>query len=94
MALTAKERRELLTQGHALKAVVAISADALTDSVVAHVRTSFGSQRLVKLRIHAESGDACDAAAAEIAQRVPCEIVKRIGRVVLLYRAEPTASPE
>jgi RNA-binding protein YhbY len=41
---------------------------------------------LGKVRIHADSGAECEQAAAELAQRVPCEVVSRVGRVVLLHR--------
>lgn len=87
MSLTAKERRELLGRSHSLEAVATISAGELSDGVVAHIRTSFAGRTLVKVRFHADSAAECDAAAVELVRRVPCELVKRIGRVVVLYRA-------
>ena len=92
MALNTKERRALSAQSHSLKAALSVSAEALTDNVVAHVRSNLAAHRLLKVRIHAGNGEECDAAAAEIARRVPCEVVRRIGRVVLLYWAGPPAS--
>ena len=94
MALTAKERRELLGQSHSLEAVATISAGELPDTVVAHIRRSFAGRALMKVRIHADSAAECDAAAVELVRRVPCELVKRIGRVVVLYRAGDDAASD
>jgi len=87
MPLSAKERQALLAESHPLKAVATLSADALTDAAVEHVRAAFVGRELLKVRIQADSGDECDAAAADLARRVPCELVKRVGRVAVLYRA-------
>lgn len=92
MPTDAKHRRTLSAKGHHLKATVSVSADELSDAVIAHLRRSFAGRELLKLRIHADGRDECDAVAAELARRVPCEVVRRIGRVLLLYR--PTPGPE
>jgi RNA-binding protein len=76
----------MLAASHALQPVVTVSAGNLTDAAVAQVRACFAHHELVKARIHADTGDECDVAAVELAARVPCELVRRIGRVALLYR--------
>jgi len=87
VALTSNQRRRLLAQSHGVKVAVALPASKPDEAGVAHVRASFARRELVKVRINADSGRQCDAAAAELASGVPCELVKRIGRVVILYRA-------
>jgi len=87
MPLSSAQRRALAAEANSLKATVTVSAGALGDAVVSHVRTALGSRPLVKVRIHADDAATCDAAAAELAARVPCELVQRVGRVALLYRA-------
>ena len=87
MGLTAKERRTLLAESHRLRPVAVIAAGELSEGAVEHVRASFAGHELLKVRIHADSGEECDTAATELARRVPCELVKRIGRVVVLYLA-------
>jgi len=86
MALNAKQRRELSVRGHRLKPAATVSGDAVSDRAVAHVRQLLVEQDLVKIRIHADSRQECERAAAELAAQVPCEVVTRVGRVVLLYR--------
>jgi RNA-binding protein len=80
----------MLAASHALQPVVSVSAGNLTDAAVEQVRTCFAHHELVKARIHADSGAECDAAAVELVARVPCELVRRIGRIALLYRPRPS----
>lgn len=87
MALAAKQRQALVAASHHLRPAVTLAAGEVSASVVAQVQSAFAGRDLIKIRVNADDGAACDALAAELAQRVPCEIVKRIGRVVLLYRA-------
>lgn len=86
MALDAKVRRELVKRGHGLKAELSLSAGEISDAAVDHVRAFLAGRELGKVRIRADSAAECDEAAAELAGRVPCEVVSRVGRVVLLYR--------
>ena len=86
MTLNAKLRRELIKRGHGQKAELSVSAGEISDAVVEHVRTYMAGRELGKVRIRADSAAECDEAAAELAERVPCEVVSRVGRVVLLYR--------
>jgi putative YhbY family RNA-binding protein len=86
MSLTAKQRRELLAASHPLKPLVTISPDNLSDDVVAQVRAAFTGRTLLKVRVNADHAAACDAVAADLAARVPCDLVKRVGHVLILHR--------
>ena len=63
--------------------------DGLTETLIQHVRSGFASQPLLKIRVAADNNEQTDRVAAELAGRVPCEVVKRVGRVVVLYRRPP-----
>jgi len=91
VSLTSRQRRDLLAASHSLKPVVAVSHENLSPQVVAQVRTAFEREELIKVRIHAPTATECDTAAQRLARAVPCEIVRRIGRVVVLYR--PAGAP-
>ena len=86
MPLSSAERRELAAEGHHIKARVVVGADELSEAVIAHVRQAFGEKKLIKVRLNTDDRDECERAAAELARRVPCELVQRVGRVALLYR--------
>ena len=87
LALTPQKRRALLAEWHRLKPVATLAANELSEGALAHVRAAFANRELVKLRVNADSAAACDTLAQELARRVPCELVRRVGRILLLYRA-------
>jgi RNA-binding protein len=89
MGLSSAERRALVAKGHRLKARVVIRADEISDSTVAHVRQALAGQELIKVRINTDDRQECLQAAQELAGRIPCELVQRVGRVALLYRPAP-----
>ena len=86
MELNARQRRELAAQGNRLKARVIIGGDELSDASVAHVRQAFGDQTLIKVRISTDDRELCTRVAEGLAERIPCDLVQRVGRVALLYR--------
>ena len=86
MPLTNKRRRELLAQSHRLSPAATINPGELSEAIIAHVRASFATHPLVKIRVSSDKTTEADAVAAELVHRVPCELVRRIGHVVLLYR--------
>lgn len=92
MALSGKARRALLARAHALKARVTLRAGAINDAAVEHVRAALAAQPLLKVRIQTDDRNECDAAARTLAEQLGCELVRRIGRVVVLYR--PDAQPD
>ncbi len=94
MPLSARERRALAASGNRLKANVIVRADELSEATVAHVRNAFGEKELLKVRISTDDREACARAAMELAERIPCDLVQRVGRVALLYRAAPDVSDE
>jgi RNA-binding protein len=94
MPLSSAQRRVLAARGNRLKARVIIRADELSDATVTHVRQAFGQGELLKIRISTDDRAACDRAALQLGERVPCEVVQRLGRVVLLYRPATEADGE
>lgn len=89
MALPAADRRRLLAQSHQLAPVATIKDGPPPESVLAHLRTCFATRELLKVRVHADDAVACDRVAAALTGGVPCELVRRVGHVLVLYRAAP-----
>jgi len=85
LSLTGSEKRELSKRGHTLKPQVTLSADEISEGQVAHLRHMFEKLDLIKVRLAAESREARELAAQQLAEQVPCELVQQIGHVVLLY---------
>jgi RNA-binding protein len=91
MALSAKQRRSLLAESHQLKPAVMLAPGPLSESAVRQVREAFRGRELIKVRVQSDSRGDCDDVAEQLAARVPCEIVKRVGRVVVLFGQKPDA---
>lgn len=92
MELSSKERRQFAARGQKLKAAILIAAEAeLPESVIAHVREGFKNHELIKVRIQTDDRALCQRAAQELARRIPCVLINRVGRVALLYK--PADSP-
>ncbi len=94
MPITAKDRRRLLGESHALNPIAVVSPDAIGDAVVTHIRACLEAHPLAKVRVNADDNATCDAVGAELALRVPCELVKRVGRVLVLHKAAPVDAAE
>lgn len=86
MSLSGAERRELSRRGHALKPQLTLPASAIDLPHVEHLRRMFEKLELIKVRLEADERQSRSAAAAQLAEQVPCEVVQEIGHVVLLWR--------
>lgn len=89
--LAGSSRRELISQANRLKSLLTVGGDDPDEDVIAHVRAAFERHPLLKIRVATSDRSACEKVAAELARKVPCEFLQRIGRVVLLYR-QPAGS--
>lgn len=92
MPLSSTQRRALAARGNRLKVCVIIGAGELSEATVTHVRQALTGKELIKVRISTDDRQECARAALELAERIPCELVQRVGRVALLYR--PTEENE
>lgn len=90
MALTGNERRALAAQANPLRTRLTIGAE-LSDPMVAQVRETLGHHALLKVRVATDDRDTVAHLGRQLAERVPCEVVQRVGRVLVLYRHDAGA---
>lgn len=86
MAMNSRERRQLAASAHRLKPSATISAGEPHEGVLTHLREALRTHETIKVRIQAADREAFAQTAAQLAERIPCELVQRIGRVVVLHR--------
>jgi len=86
IVLTPAEKQKLIGQSHGLKPAVQIGKAGLTDAVVEQVRRAFNNAELLKVRILRDDRDELDAIARTLADKAGAVLVKRIGKVAILYR--------
>jgi len=82
----AAERKQLKARGHRLKARLAVGRGGLTDGFVQQVNQVFETTDLLKVHLDADDAAESKQMASELAERVGCYLIQRVGRVALLYR--------
>ena len=85
-SLTPTERRQLIGQSHRLKAVAQVGQAGLTDAIVEQVRHAFHNSELLKVRIMRDDREQIQQIAEQIARQTGAALVKRIGKIALLYK--------
>jgi RNA-binding protein len=85
--LTSKQRQFLKGKAHALSPGVRVGKSGLTPAVIEEARTALRAHELVKVRIEVEDGDDRREMAETLAQNTGAQIVARVGKVAVLYKA-------
>jgi len=89
--LSGSEKRRLRATAHALSSIVIVAARGVTDGVVAETDRALRDHELIKVRIDVDDRDARRSAATTLAERAGAEVVQTIGKICVLYRANPDA---
>ncbi len=92
MALSPKQRSFLKGKAHALKPVVMIGKEGLTDSVLKSLYDALRSHELVKIKVPAESQDDFKESVNAILHECQgVEKVQTIGHLLVLFRPSTPA---
>lgn len=87
------ERRRLRRIAHHLDPVVSIGEAGVSEAVIAETNRALSDHELIKVKIHGESRDARGELAAALAAGCGAEQIQSIGKVLVLYRANPEPDP-
>lgn len=87
--LTGKQRRHLRGLGHALKPIVQVGQHGLTGRLVGAIEAGLDQHELIKVKL-LESAP-CDRclAALWVHEMTGAAVAQIVGRVLLVYRADP-----
>jgi len=89
--LTPRQRQFLKAQAHPLKAHVHIGKSGLTPALGAELDVMLDSLELMKIKLNQNSSEELEAVAGQLAAAVPgLEVVRTLGKTVLVYRASRT----
>ncbi|NEG77917.1 YhbY family RNA-binding protein [Bifidobacterium avesanii] len=86
MTLTKKQTKQLRALANALKPLVYIGKNDITDALTKQADETLESHELVKFQIQDGSGYTAKEAAAELAEALGAEVVQTIGNRAVLYR--------
>jgi RNA-binding protein len=89
LELSGRQRQFLRGIAHALEPVVHIGKGGLTDAAVAQVGRALGDHELIKVRWLSADREAIEAQAAELAERLECAEVGRVGHISIFFRPNP-----
>ncbi|MGI4855978.1 MAG: YhbY family RNA-binding protein [Janthinobacterium lividum] len=89
--LSPAQRADLRAQAHALKPVVIIGADGLTEPVVAEAKRALQSHQLIKIRVFGDDRDARVEIADALCARLDAALVQHIGKLLVIWRPSDDA---
>ena len=86
LEITATQRRALRARAHALKPVVLISQNGLTDAVMKEIGVSLDSHELIKIRVFSDERGVREEYLAKICEQLGAAPVQHIGKVLVVWR--------
>ncbi|UCH46478.1 MAG: YhbY family RNA-binding protein [Betaproteobacteria bacterium] len=87
--ITPAQRRSLRARAHALRPVVFIGENGLSESVIDEIASSLDIHELIKVRAGDGDRKARDALLSQICDRLDAAPVQHIGRMLVIYRPAP-----
>lgn len=84
--LTMEQRKFLKAQAHALKPVVMIGAQGLTEAVILEAGRSLAAHELIKVRVLGDDRAARESYLTGLCEALGAAPVQHIGKLLLIYR--------
>jgi putative YhbY family RNA-binding protein len=81
------------SQAHALKPVVIVGADGLTDAVLKEIDVHLHAHQLIKIRVFGDDRTERVAAYDAICDRLSAAPIQHIGKLLVVWRGERAAAP-
>lgn len=87
MELRGKQKRFLRSQAHHLQPIFQIGKNGINDAVIIQIAEALEKRELIKINLLQNTDEIAEEVAHVLEDRVNCEIVQIIGRVLVLYKA-------
>ncbi|MBQ1837967.1 MAG: ribosome assembly RNA-binding protein YhbY [Neisseriaceae bacterium] len=84
--LSPKQRQALKAQAHALKPVVIVGQNGLTDAVIREADIALKAHELIKIRVRNDDRDERSAFAQTFCERLNAHLVAHSGKLIILWR--------
>ena len=92
LELTVEQRKYLKAQAHALKPVVMIGTQGLSEAVVKESERALAAHELIKIRVLGDEREVREAYLVQLCTALNAAPVQHIGKLLLLYR--PAEKPK
>ncbi|WP_024462410.1 YhbY family RNA-binding protein [Marinimicrobium sp. LS-A18] len=94
MPLSADRKKQFRALGHNLKPIVTLGDNGLSDGVRAELNRALDDHELIKVKIAVAERDDRKVLLDELAAMHGVELVQQVGKMALLYRANPKPNPK
>ena len=91
--MDAKTRKRLKQIAHHLDPVLTVGDQGLSDNLLAEANRALTDHELIKVRLQSADRTERTAMGDDLASRCEADVVQKIGKVVVLFRANPEAKP-
>lgn len=81
--------QQLKSDAHALKPVVQIGSNGLTENVKMEAEHALLAHELIKVKVAGMERDERQACAQDLSQALGAVLIQSIGNVIVLYRKKP-----
>jgi RNA-binding protein len=88
LKVSSEQRAALRSQAHALKPVVLVGAEGLTDAVLAEIEVNLTAHELIKIRVFGDERDERIAIYDEICDRLSAAPIQHIGKLLVVWKPE------
>src|SRR5262245_28825397 len=89
--VTSEQRAALRSQAHALKPVVLVGAEGLTDAVLAEIKVHLAAHQLIKIRVFGDERDERIAIYDAICDQLGAAPIQHIGKLLVIWKPEQEA---
>jgi putative YhbY family RNA-binding protein len=93
LKVSSDQRAELRSQAHALKPVVLVGAEGLTDAVLAEIKVHLSAHQLIKIRVFGDEREERIAIYEEICDKLNAAPIQHIGKLLVIWKPEAAAQP-
>lgn len=93
-SLSPSQKKHFRQIGHNLKPIVTIGSNGLSEGVINELNRALDDHELIKVRLAVVDRDHRAEAARELCEQCQAECIQTIGKIVLLYKANPKPNPK
>jgi putative YhbY family RNA-binding protein len=93
LKVSSDQRAELRSQAHALKPVVLVGAEGLTDAVLAEIKVHLAAHQLIKIRVFGDEREERIAIYEQICDQLNAAPIQHIGKLLVIWKPEAAAQP-
>lgn len=93
LKVSSDQRAELRSQAHALKPVVLVGAEGLTDAVLSEIKVHLGAHQLIKIRVFGDEREERIAIYEQICDKLNAAPIQHIGKLLVIWKPEAAAAP-